>query len=192
MMPQALIAHIRRFVPVDETAAAQLSAAVRHISLRKKELLLSEGQVCRRHFFVVKGCLRLFFVDEKGTEQTTHFAIEDWWMSEYGSLERGTPSVFCIQAVEATEVLSLDAQAQEALLEKVPAFSLYYAKMLHRAYGASQLRVRLMKEQSREALYRHFSAAFPEFVQRIPQYMLASYLGFTPEYLSEIRKRLTR
>jgi len=191
-MSRELMEHIRKFVSLDEASADSVSGECHPESFKKKAFLLREGQLCRKDYFVVSGCLRMFFIDEKGQEQTTHFAIENWWMSDYRSYEHQTPSVFFIQAVEDTRVLSLERDHQERLFTEVPVFCRYYGKVLQRAYAASQLRVKLMKEYSREALYHHFVSLFPDFVRRVPQYMLASYLGFTPEYLSEIRKKNKR
>lgn len=131
----------------------------------------------------------MFFVNEKGVEQTTQFAIENWWMSDYLSFERGQPSDFSIQAVEKTEVLSIDHFSQEALLKDFPFMERYFRLVMQHAYAASQYRIKYLYGLSREELYHHFNRHFPEFVQRVPQYLLASFLGFTPEYLSEIRAK---
>src|SRR5690242_468896 len=106
-MSAALIQHIRKFITIDEQEAAEIATFVQPITVNKKGNLLREGEICKANYFVVKGCLRLFFINEKGIEQTTQFAIENWWLSDYTSLLNGQPSGFFIQAVEKTEVLSL-------------------------------------------------------------------------------------
>ncbi|MGV3540028.1 MAG: Crp/Fnr family transcriptional regulator [Rufibacter sp.] len=97
------------------------------------------------------------------------------------------PTQFCIQAVEASEVLVLEHAAQEALLKNVPKMERHFRCIYQRAFAASQMRIKYLYDYSREELYHHFHQHFPEFVQRVPQYLLASFLGITPEYLSEIR-----
>jgi len=184
-----LIQHIRKFITIDEQEAAEIVSFVQPLTVNKKENLLREGEVCKANYFVVKGCLRLFFIDEKGIEQTTQFAIENWWLSDYMSLLTGQPSGFFIQAVEKTDVLSLHVQAQEQLFNRLPSLERYFRLIYQRAYAASQIRMKYQHDYSREELYHHFTKHFPEFVQRVPQYLLASFLGFTPEYLSEIRKK---
>jgi hypothetical protein len=122
-------------------------------------------------------------------EQTTHFAIENWWLTDYLAFQSQQTTGFYIQAVENTQVLAIDWHAQERLLAQYPYLERYFRLVYQRAYGADQLRIKYLYAFSREELYHHFSTHFPEFIQRIPQYLLASFLGFTPEYLSEIRKK---
>lgn len=184
-----LEAHIASFVKLQEADLEVLRASLRVADLRKKELLFREGEQCRADYFVDKGCLRMFFIDDKGVERTTQFAIENWWMADYISLERRTASGFSLQAVLASRVLMLERNTAEKLLEAVPALERYFRIVRQRAYAASQLRTKYMYDFSGEEMYRRFSRSYPGFVQQVPQYMLASFLGITPEYLSEIRKR---
>lgn len=185
----SLVHHIRQYVSLADDEAPILRAHFNLVEVKKKTNLLIEGQICKASFFVEKGCLRQFFIDKKGNEQITQFAIENWWMADYMSLGKQAPSSFYIQAVEPTILWSLGWQAQEKLLHALPQMERYFRLILQQAYAASQLRLKYLYDLSREELYYHFSSQFPAFMQRIPQYMLASFLGFTPEYLSEIRKK---
>ena len=159
------------------------------ISLRKKENLLTEGKACKANYFVEEGCLRMYFVNEKGAEQTVQFALEHWWLADYSSFPSQRPSGFYIQAVEPSRVLSLTYTAQEELLQAYPLMERYFRLVHQRAHAAAQARIRWLYGHSREDVYRQFVKSYPEFVQRIPQYLLASFLGFTPEYLSQLRAR---
>lgn len=188
-MSATLKAHIEKYIRVSDADFAGILSFFETLAMRKKANLLTEGKVCRYHYFVVRGCLRMFFVNEKGVEQTTHFALEQWWLSDYASFESGKASDFYIQAVEQTEVLVISAAAQEAMLQQYPQMERYFRLVYQRANAAAQFRIKALYSLSREALYHHFNSRYPEFVQRIPQYLLASFLGFTPEYLSEIRSR---
>ncbi len=184
-----LIEHIRNYISLDQNEVKQLSDYFAVKRLSKKDFLLEEGSVCRHTYFVERGCLRMYFVNEKGTEQITQFAIENWWITDYMSFDRQTPSPFYIQAIEPSDVISIDHDRQEELLKAIPKMERYFRLVLQRAYAAHQLRIKFLYDLSREESYQHFISSFPGFAQRIPQYMLASYLGFTPEYLSEIRKK---
>lgn len=157
--------------------------------VRKKENLLEEGRVCKANYFVEKGCLRMFFVNDRGVEQTVQFALEHWWLADYTSFSAQIPSGFYIQAVEHTKVLSLRFTAQEELLRKYPLMERYFRLVHQRAHAAYQFRLKSLYGHSREEIYSDFIKRYPDFVQRIPQYLLASFLGFTPEYLSELRRR---
>ena len=184
------IEHLKKYVSISEEELEVLSSLVKLISVKKKEYLLQEGQICKANYFVEKGCLRMFFINDKGVEQTTQFALENWWVSDYMSFSTKSKSQFYIQAVENSDIIVIEENKQEELFEKLPQLERYFRIMMQRAYSAAQMRVKFFHDFSKEESYRHFVAMFPEFVQRIPQYMLASYLGFTPEYLSELRKKV--
>ncbi|MBC9795937.1 Crp/Fnr family transcriptional regulator [Sinomicrobium weinanense] len=186
----SLVEHIKRYISVNRKEEKVIREHLEPLSLKKKTLLLETGQICQAEYFVVKGCLRMYFIKDNGTEQITRFAIENWWMTDYMSLNDCVPSRFCIETIEDTEVLSLDREAKSSLLQEFPQMERYFRIMLQKACGASQQRERYEYGLSREERYHNFIALLPDFAQRIPQYMLASYLGFTPEYLSEIRKKM--
>ncbi|ABG59208.1 Crp/Fnr family transcriptional regulator [Cytophaga hutchinsonii] len=188
-MHTALINHIRKFIFLTDEDAGTLSAFFQLKKVRKKETLLKTGEICRINYFVVKGCLRLFFIDEKGIEQTTQFAIENWWLSDYMAFQKQQPADFYIQSVENCELLSITYTEQENLFERIPALERYFRLVYQKSFAAAQLRSKFQHMYSKEEQYHNFSSRFPEFIQRVPQYLLASYLGFTPEYLSEIRKK---
>ena len=183
------IKHIRKHVELDDNSVAILLKYITPLKLKRKEFLLKEGQVCHSIYFVEKGCLRMYFTDEKLNERITQFALEHWWMADYFSFTDRQPSGYFIQTVEKSEVLSLDASSFEAMLCELPQMERYFRINMQRAVAASQLRIKYMFEMSKEEYYLHFSTSFPEFVQRVPQYMIASYLGLTPEYVSELRKK---
>lgn len=188
MHPQ-LKAHIKRFVNIADADLEQIGTFFTPVQAKKKQLLLKEGDICKHNYFVVKGLLRMYYVKEKGTEQTTQFALETWWLADYMSLQTGKPANFNIQTVEASEILALSAQAMEDMVAQYPQMERYFRIVHQRAHAAAQKRQMLISEMTSETMYRDFANNFPDFVQRIPQYLLASYLNMTPEYLSEIRAK---
>ncbi|GAB2810034.1 hypothetical protein GCM10027043_06670 [Ferruginibacter profundus] len=138
---------------------------------------------------MVKGCLRLYFTDDSGTEQTLQFALENWWMTDLDAFRAGRRSVYTIQALEPAEVLVIDAENYALLLQQQPLMEKYFRLVYERAYAASLLRVQMISRMPKNEFYQLFEAKYPDFLQRIPQKILASFLGFTPEYLSELRKK---
>lgn len=188
-MSYPLHQHIKKFVNVSEVDFAEILTFFEVLSVKKKDILLQEGELCRRKFFVLKGCLRLFFLKETGVEQTTQFAIENWWLTDNLAFLEQTQSSFTIQAVENSEVLAISHDAREEMLEKFPQMERYFRNVYEKAFATQQLRVKYINDYSREEIYLYFAKVQPAFLQRVPQYMLASYLGFTPEYLSEIKKK---
>ena len=184
------IAHIRRYVDISNDEVLILEKYLQPMELKRREYLLREGDVCSSNYFVEKGCLRMFFNNDKMVEQTTQFAIEDWWLSDYFSFARQSPSEYAIQAVEKSVIVAIDYQLQDKLFSEVPQMERYFRIMMQRALSASQLRVKMIYQLSKEEMYRHFNRSYPQFFQRVPQYMIASYLGLTPEYMSELRKKI--
>lgn len=188
-MSNVLKAHLSKFIVIDDDEFADILSYFEVQNARKKENLLIEGAVCKRHYFVIKGILRKFFVTDKGVERTTEFAIENWWMTDHFAFEAGSTSQFYIQAVEQAELLAITRNKQAEMLRRHPLMEKYFRCIYQKAYGAAQMRMKFLHDFSREELYHHFRKSQPGFLQRVPQYLVASYLGFTPEYLSEIRRK---
>jgi len=186
---EAFIKHLSKFVAVNEEEQRLICASFETLNLHKKQNLVTEGGVCKCLYFVAEGCLRMFFVKDNGVEQTTHFAIENWWLTDYLSFLKQQPTEFYIQAVEPVQVLAISHRNYEKLLQLVPQLEKYFRYIHQRESAASQRRIKYLYGLSKEELYRNFNDSYPEFIQRIPQYLLASFLGLTPEYLSELRKK---
>lgn len=181
--------HIEKFTDINEAEFSAIADFFKLVPVKKKENLLIEGQICKYHYFVLEGCLRKFFINTKGVEQTTEFAIENWWITDNIAFENKLPTEFYIQAVENSTVLIIDNTSQEKLLKEFPKMERYFRYIYQRAYAASQMRIKFLYSFTKEEFYDHLNEKHPEFVQRIPQYLIASFLGFTPEYLSELRAK---
>ncbi|WP_446786633.1 Crp/Fnr family transcriptional regulator [Macellibacteroides fermentans] len=136
-----------------------------------------------------KGCLRMYFINDKAVEQIVQFAIDGWWISDLKSFNNNTPSDYYIQTVENSRVTLINTDNLDQLLNELPKLERYFRIIMQKGFAAAQLKAKLMYEMSKENFYNHFCSSFPEFVQRVPQYMIASYLGLTPEYVSELRKK---
>jgi CRP-like cAMP-binding protein len=184
-----LIKHIKRFVELNENEIPVLDKYIKSFDLNKKKYLLQEGQVCKTLYFVEKGCLRMFFIDKKAREQITQFAIDGWWISDYFSFLDNKPTEYNIQTIEKSKILSINILNLDNLLIELPQLEKYFRIIAQRDLAASQRRNKYLYEMSKEEFYKFFTTSFPEFVQRVPQYMIASYLGLTPEYVSELRKK---
>lgn len=160
--------------------------------LRKKQYLLQEGDVCKYIAFVEKGALRAYTVSEKGAEHIIQFALEGWLISDLFSFLTNEPSTYDIDALEDSELLLISKDAHEDLLQKVPKYETYTRLQLTGAYIAMQRRLTSIISLSLEERYNFFTSLYPDITQRVPQHMIASYMGLTPETLSRVRKRLTQ
>lgn len=158
----------------------------------KKTVMLSEGGICHFESFVNKGCIRNYYIDEKGDEVTLQFAIENWWVSDITSFHERKPSHMFIETLEDCEVLTLTLEAKEQLLKQVPKFERMFRLMVQK--NLANLQQRLFKTIATSATekYLDFIERYPTIPQRVAQHYIASYLGFSPEFLSKVRGRLSK
>ncbi|WP_338812599.1 Crp/Fnr family transcriptional regulator [Bernardetia sp. Wsw4-3y2] len=190
-MKEELYNHFNKFISLDKKDMPKILSYFEHKTLKKKEILLEIGKKCTSNYFIAKGCIHMFFVNEKGTEQTIQFAIENWWLTDYLAFEQQSTTDFCIQAVENSEVLAIDYRNQQELFAVFPKLETYFRIVYQKSYGASLMRVKYMFDYSKEEIFFEFRRQFPDFVKRVPQYLLATYLGLTPEYLSQLINKRT-
>ena len=188
-MIDAIVAHMRKHIELTDNDVKLLNAVLEVRDVKKKEHLLQAGEVCRHNYFIVKGCFRLYLITTKGAEQVIQFGIEDWWITEYISLKSKRPSDFYLQATEKSQVIVLPREKEEELFTKIPQLERYFRLVLEKAYSAQLNRIHYIFNLTAEEQYRIMSERYPEFVQRVPQYMLASFLGMTPEFLSMLRAK---
>ena len=160
--------------------------------LRKKQYLLQEEDVCKFIAFVQKGALRAYTVDEKGAEHIIQFALEGWTISDLYSFLTGEPATYNIDALEDAELVLITKPAHEALLKQLPKFETYMRLQLTGAYIAMQRRLTSIISLPLEERYTNLITQYPTIVQRVPQHMLASYMGLTPETLSRVRRKMTQ
>jgi CRP-like cAMP-binding protein len=160
--------------------------------LRKRQYLLQEGDIWKYDAFIVKGCLRTYSVDEKGAEHIIGFSIENWWTGDRESLLLQQPSRFNIDAVEDSEVILFTHDNFQLLCREIPAFNDMVNAILQKSFIAAQNRIQSSLSFTAEEKYLNFINKYPGFAQRMPQNMIASYLGMTPETLSRIRKQTAK
>ncbi|WP_264534789.1 Crp/Fnr family transcriptional regulator [Flavobacterium sp. N1736] len=186
-MHTALLQHIQKHINLEPSEIDILESVLNVSKIKRKELVLQEGQICNTMYFIIKGCMRQYIINSRGVEQTLQFGIENWWITDYLSYHNHVPSHFYIQAVESSLIIALEKPTLEAVLVEIPKLERYFRIISEKSFGAAQMRIKFLFTMSAEERYHHFNNNFPEFVQRVPQYMIASYLDFSAEFLSKIR-----
>ncbi|MEQ8472443.1 MAG: Crp/Fnr family transcriptional regulator [Marinoscillum sp.] len=187
-MNKNLTSYIKRHVDLTEQENERFQSTLKLKTFKKGDYLLQAGQTCTKRYYILTGCIRLFYI-ENGNEQIIHFGIDNWWITEYDSLINQSPSNIFIQAIEDSEVLILDQSSFERISEEIPKIEKLFRIIMEKTYIAAQRRISYMLSYSGEELYEKFVTYNPTFLQRAPQYMIASYLGMTPEFYSKIRNK---
>ncbi len=189
-MYQEILSHIQEYIQLDATEVELFTSMLVRKKLRKRQFLIEEGSSVNYQYFVVSGCLKAFEVDENGDEHIIQFAKENWWISDFKAFFDESNSKLTIDSIEESIVLGIEKNDLEELYRKVPKFERFFRIKLTRAYVALQNRILSSLEKTNEEQYLDFQKAYPNLEQRIPNYMIANYLGIQPESLSRIRKRL--
>lgn len=185
-----ILENINRFIHLDSEETSFFLSLLKHKLLPKKQFLLHEGTVCRFNYFVNKGCLRTYYLDNTGLEHNVQFSVENWWAGDMHSFITEQPARYNIVSLEDSEVYMIDKNDLEMLYLKVPKFERFFRLLLQNAFVALQERVLSNLSDTAEERYLKFRDKFALLDTRIPQNQIASYLGVTPESLSRIRKNL--
>ncbi|MBO9202361.1 MULTISPECIES: Crp/Fnr family transcriptional regulator [Niastella] len=159
--------------------------------LRRKQYFLQEGDVCKSICFVEKGALRAYVLDETGDEHITAFALEGWTLGDLYSFIKAEPATWNIDALEDCELILLSKQAHDELLQTMPKYETYIRLLMTDAYMALQRRTTYMISLPLEERYLAFNQMYPTLFQRIPQHMIASFMGLSAETLSRVRSRIS-
>lgn len=177
-------------VPLDKVNLCSLNYEAKKIP--KNQFLLQYGEICRNIFFVEKGLLKMYSIDKNGKEHIIQFAPESWLISDRSSLYFNEKSNYYIEAVEDSEVLFLHSDFFSQLVEHFPN-SIEKSDILVQNHVRNlQNRINSLLGETAEERYMKFIKMYPDLLLRVPQWMIASYLGITPESLSRVRKELAK
>jgi CRP/FNR family transcriptional regulator, cyclic AMP receptor protein len=190
MMFQEVDQHISRCAPINPSELEIFHSRLKPKSFKKKTLLLQQGEVCKFEAYIVKGCVKKYYIDPNGDEVILQFAVEDWWISDIGSFSEQKPSNLFIETLEDTELLMIDFESKQQLFHDIPLLERVFRIMMQRAYSVLESRFYATVAHSAETRYLEFIKKYPSIPQRVPQQQIASYLGITPESLSRIKAQL--
>ena len=187
-----ILQNISRHIQLDKTETDYFLSLLKTRKLKRKEFLLKEGEVCKTENFIVKGCLRVYTIDNNGVEHIIMFGIEDWWVGDLFSFLTQTKASYFIDALEDTEILQITKSDLEKLYKRVPKFERFFRLILQNAFIALQQRINQNLSFSAEERYLDFISKYPKLEQRLTQKQVSAYLGITPVFLSMLRKKQSR
>jgi len=188
----SIINYAKKTISLTDSEAAQLSEAFNEIKVKKRQFLVQPGFVARHRYFVIKGAVRAYVIDEEGQEITIQLAIEEWWISDYNSYIFQQPASMFVVAVEDSTILQISFEDELKLKALNYKFETFFRTHAEKSGAFMQRRLISRLTQSAENRYEHFLEKYPKMANRFPQYAIASYLGMTTEFLSKIRNKKVR
>ncbi|NJB37406.1 Crp/Fnr family transcriptional regulator [Croceivirga sp. JEA036] len=190
-MKEQLIHSITKHIQLDSGEQTLIESFWTEKALEKGEFLLRNGEVCRTDNFVINGALKAFYINAKtGKEEILYFAIDNWWATDIESFQKQKTSIYNIQAIEKTELLQIRYDSFQEMLRKIPKLERFFRIILENYLGSLQKRIITNNVLDAEQRYLDFIENYPEICTKVPNYLIASYLGITPEFLSRIRKKI--
>lgn len=182
--------YLQKNAQISDLEFEQLSKNLKTATIEKSSFLLKPGEICSHSFFVEKGLLRSYTIDKAGKEHIVQFASENWIIGDRSSIYFNEPSDFFIDAVETTTYIFLDQEFLNQASDLSKNFRQFNDRALHNHIRHLQKRINLLLSATAEQRYMNFIQLYPDLTLRVPQWMIASYLGIAPESLSRVRKEL--
>jgi len=189
---EPLLSYFDGLISLNKDEKELVSKKFRPRLYRKKQYVLQEGDVCMQMNFVVRGCLRMYRIDEKGGTHILQFAAENNWITDLGSFHTEKPSELNIDALEDTMVLHINRNDLISLYMQAPKFDRIFRVLIENSYVSLQRRLLQTISSTAEDRYQYFIVTYPHLVNRLPQTQIASFLGITPEFLSRLRNKRSK
>ncbi|MBS1509957.1 MAG: Crp/Fnr family transcriptional regulator [Bacteroidetes bacterium] len=183
--------YVKRHIPLTAEEEQYFTSLLRVTRVKKKQLIVQPEFVCKYRSYVYSGAMRAYLLDHHAQEHTIAIAIEDWWISDYNSYIFQQPATLFVEALEDSILIQIDYNAEQLLMETIPKFERFFRIITQRSFAFLQRRLLSSLSKTAEERYEEFLQKYPAIVQRVPQYALASYLGMSNVYLSQLRNNRT-
>lgn len=184
--------NVNQYVKFNEEELAIFNSLLKEKTVPKKHFLLRAGEVCNFEAFIVKGCMRKYYIDENGQEVIIQFGVENYWMSDIASFAEQVPAMLFIETLEDSTILYLTPKSKEELLTHIPKFERFYRKLVERNISVLQNRLHFSISKTAQEKYIDFLTHYPTLSQRVAQHYIASYLGMSAEFLSKVRTKMAK
>jgi CRP-like cAMP-binding protein len=192
MSKKQLLAYVQNFVSLEDDEAEQFVSSFEEIKVKKRQFIVQPNFTNKHRAFVVKGAFRSYTVTNEGQDHTLQFAIENWWVSDFNSYIYQHPATLYIVALEDSTLLQIEYNKEQELKKTNHKFETFFRIMAEKGLAFEHRRILFNLCHGAEARYENFLLNYPNFLKRVPQYALASYLGMSTEFLSRIRNKRTR
>lgn len=186
---EPLLEYFNRFIPLNTEEKQLVVEFFKPRLYRKRQYVLQEGDVCAQFNFVVRGCLRMYKIDEKGNTHIIQFTSENWWLMDIGSFHGKTPSELNIDALEDTMVFQISYENLIGLYTKAPKFNLIFRVLIENSFVSLQKRLLQNISSTAEERYVAFTQSYSHLTNRLPQLQIAAFIGISPEFLSRLRNK---
>lgn len=186
-MTENITKYIETFVKLTDEEKQQISLCFKEVKIKKRQFIIQPNFTTNHRNYVLKGAFRAYVVAEEGQEHTINFAIDDWWITDYNSYIFQQPATMFVVALEDSIILQIDYKTEQDLKSQNHKFETFFRIIAERGLAFQQRRIVSNLIHTAEERYENFVSKYPQIVQRVPQYALASYLGMTTEFLSRIR-----
>ena len=190
-MTDILKQNIAKHITLSEKELTDFCGLFQNKTIKKKEFLLREGEVCKFEGFVTKGLFRVFHIDTNGFEQVLYFAMESWWITDIDSFTNERPSQLFIEALEDSEVLLISKKDKEFAYENLSKIEKLFRVMTQKTHTALQRRMIDNLSKTANLRYIEFIEKYPQLHLRLSNLQIAAYLGISHEFLSKIRKKIS-
>lgn len=187
-----LLNYFNKFIPLNSEEKNLVIAKFHPRLYRKKQYVLQEGDVCTQFNFVLRGCLRMYKIDDQGAVHILQFASENNWINDLGSFHQIKPSALNIDALEDTVVLQISHAELISLYKAAPKFDRIFRVLIENGFIRLQDRLLQNISSTAEERYQIFLELYPHLINRLSQVQIASFIGITPEFLSKLRGKLSR
>lgn len=186
---KGILENIARYVTLSDNEIEQFTSILKTTRIKKRQFVIQPGFVSEYRNYIVEGAVRVFYMDDNGKEHTISIAIEDWFFTDFYSYLNQTPAEYYAEALEDSLILQMKYEDVEELCSSIHSLCQFFRISKEKALAYSYKRIVSSISKTSEEKYWEYADKYPQIVNRVPQYVLASYLGISPESLSRIRSR---
>ncbi|WP_272149672.1 Crp/Fnr family transcriptional regulator [Tenacibaculum aiptasiae] len=179
--------HIEEIISLSDDEFDFVLSHFEHTKKRKNQYILQEGEIANKEYWVLKGCLKSCFFDDNGKEHILQFGMENWWITDYESFVKQSPSKLSIDCIEDSELLYITNENREKLTQSMHKMERFWAKKSKYGRIALQNRILSLLKNSTKERYELLLKQYPKLFQRVPKKLIAAYLGVSRETLSRLK-----